>query len=149
MNLYIQLENGQPINHPIMEENLKQAFPEMDLNNLPETFARFERVAPTMLGVYEISEGATYEWVNGVVKDVHHIRAMTLEEKTAKQDAAKDEWQQTGFASWIFNEETCAFEPPSPYPTDGKSYVWDEPTTSWVELTNESPAARVENTINT
>ena len=136
MNLYIQLENGEPVNHPILEDNLRQAFPEMDLNNLPETFARFERVAPTMLGVYEISEGATYEWVNGVVKDVYHRRAMTEEEKTAKQDAAKDEWQrQGGFASWIFNEEMCYFEPTIPYPADGKIYVWDESTTSWVEHT--------------
>ena len=136
MNLYIQLENGKPVNHPIVEENLRQAFPEMDLNNLPDTFARFERVVPTMLGVYEVSEGATYEWVDGVVKDVHHVRAMTAEEQTAKQDVVKAEWQQNnGFVSWTFNEETCRFEAPVPYPSDGKFYVWDEPTTNWVEYT--------------
>ena len=118
-----------------MEDNLRQAFPEMDLNNLPETFARFERVAPTMLGVYEISEGSTYEWADGIVKDVYHRRAMTEEERTAKQDAVKSDWQQTGFASWIFNEEKCVFEAPVPYPEDGKFYSWDEPTTSWVEFT--------------
>lgn len=135
MNLYIQLQNGEPVNHPIAEENLRQAFPEMDLNNLPETFARFERVPGPGLDVYEVSEGATYEWVDGVVKDVHHVRAMTAEEQTAKQDAVKAEWQQNGFASWIFNEETCRFEAPVPYPSDGKFYVWDEPATSWVEPT--------------
>ena len=136
MNLYIQIENGQPINHPIMEDNLKQAFPEIDLNNLPDTFARFERVPSPGVGVYEVSEGTTYEWVDGIVKDVHHMRVMTLEERTAKQDAAKDEWQRIGgFASWIFNEEMCYFEPPIPYPADGKIYVWAESTTSWVEFT--------------
>ena len=108
----------------------------MDLNNLPDTFARFERVVPTMLGIYEISEGATYEWVDGIVKDVYHRRAMTAEERTAKQDAVKAEWQQNnGFVSWMFNEETCAFEPPVPYPEDGKVYMWDEPTLTWVEFT--------------
>lgn len=136
MNLYIQLENGQPVNHPIMEDNLRQAFPEMDLNNLPETFARFERITSPEVGVYEVSEGTTYEWVDGIVKDIHHIRAMTLEEKTAKQDAAKDEWQRIGgFASWIFNEEKCRFDPPVAHPEDGKFYLWDEPTISWVENT--------------
>ena len=136
MNLYIQLHNGEPVNHPIMEDNLRQAFPEMDLNNLPETFARFERVVPTMLGIYEVGEGSTYEWADGVVKDVHHVRAMTLEEKTAKQDVTKAEWQQSnGFASWTFNEELCRFDPPVPYPSDGKVYVWNEPATSWVEYT--------------
>lgn len=37
------------------------------------------------------------------------------------------------YASWILNETTCQWEPPVPYPTDGKYYVWDEATTSWVE----------------
>jgi hypothetical protein len=87
MNLYIQLENGEPVNHPILEENFVQAFPNIDLNNLPETFARFERITSPEVGVYEVSEGTTYEWVDCIVKDVHHIRAMTLEERTAKQDA--------------------------------------------------------------
>lgn len=37
------------------------------------------------------------------------------------------------FTSWSLNEETCLWEPPTPYPTDGKIYVWDESTTSWIE----------------
>ena len=39
------------------------------------------------------------------------------------------------FASWTLNEETCLWDAPTPYPTDGKVYRWDEPTTSWVEIT--------------
>jgi hypothetical protein len=35
------------------------------------------------------------------------------------------------YSSWILNESTCRWEAPVPYPTDEKSYVWDEPTTSW------------------
>ena len=37
------------------------------------------------------------------------------------------------FDSWILNEETCIWEAPTPRPTDGKIYVWDEPTKTWVE----------------
>lgn len=37
--------------------------------------------------------------------------------------------------SWIFNEDTCNWSPPVPRPNDGKMYIWDEPTLSWVELT--------------
>ena len=37
------------------------------------------------------------------------------------------------FASWTLNEDTCLWEAPTPMPTDGKIYRWDEPTTSWVE----------------
>ena len=37
------------------------------------------------------------------------------------------------FPSWELNEDTCRWDSPTPYPDDGKEYVWDEDTTSWVE----------------
>jgi len=37
------------------------------------------------------------------------------------------------FSSWVLNEDTCQWNPPTPYPDDGKRYEWDEDTTSWVE----------------
>lgn len=36
------------------------------------------------------------------------------------------------FASWVWNETEWSWEAPTPKPTDGEVYVWDEPTTSWV-----------------
>jgi hypothetical protein len=38
------------------------------------------------------------------------------------------------FPSWILNPQTCFWEAPVPYPNDGKEYVWDEETQSWVEV---------------
>ena len=38
------------------------------------------------------------------------------------------------FESWVLNETTCQYEAPTPMPTDGKMYTWDETTTSWVEV---------------
>ena len=35
------------------------------------------------------------------------------------------------YASFILNEETCLWEPPVPYPTDGERYLWNEETISW------------------
>jgi hypothetical protein len=35
------------------------------------------------------------------------------------------------YDSWILNEQTCTWETPTPYPIDGKRYIWDETTTSW------------------
>lgn len=35
------------------------------------------------------------------------------------------------YPSWVLNIETARWEPPIPYPTDNKIYVWDEPTKSW------------------
>ena len=36
------------------------------------------------------------------------------------------------YPSWLLNTETCLWEAPVPYPTDGKYYLWDEATLSWV-----------------
>jgi hypothetical protein len=38
------------------------------------------------------------------------------------------------FESWVLNEDTCRWDAPIPYPTDGKPYRWDEDSLSWVEL---------------
>lgn len=38
------------------------------------------------------------------------------------------------FDSWQIDETTCQWTAPTPMPTDGKMYRWDEPTTSWVEI---------------
>ena len=38
------------------------------------------------------------------------------------------------YPSWTLNPETYYWEAPVPYPNDGKNYVWDEATLSWVEV---------------
>ena len=40
------------------------------------------------------------------------------------------------FASWVLNEDTAQWESPTPVPTDGKKYSWDENTKTWVEEQN-------------
>jgi len=35
----------------------------------------------------------------------------------------------------ILNEDTCRWEAPTPYPTEGM-YSWDEDTISWIESIN-------------
>lgn len=38
------------------------------------------------------------------------------------------------FASWTISAPTWTWEAPTPMPTDGKVYKWDEPTLAWVEV---------------
>jgi len=38
------------------------------------------------------------------------------------------------FNSWILNKDTCLWDAPTPMPTDGKVYNWDEATTAWIEV---------------
>ena len=35
------------------------------------------------------------------------------------------------FSSWILNEDTCRWEAPVAYPTDGQRYTWNEQNQSW------------------
>lgn len=37
------------------------------------------------------------------------------------------------FASWVLNETTCLWDAPTPMPTDGKFYRWNEEQLAWVE----------------
>jgi hypothetical protein len=41
------------------------------------------------------------------------------------------------FASWLLNEDTCLWDPPTPKPDNGESYYWDESALSWVKVNQE------------
>ncbi len=140
MKCYIQIVNGQPYEHPIIEWNFIQAFPEIDVNNLPPEYCPFVRVQAPILGVYQHNQTVSYGLVDGLAgtyTDIWACEDMTAEEITAKQDAVKASWAENdGFASWVFNEETCSFDPPTPQPADlaNQTYVWNEETLSWIIL---------------
>lgn len=36
--------------------------------------------------------------------------------------------------SWTLDEETCFWNPPTPYPEDGNAYAWNEESLSWVAV---------------
>lgn len=38
------------------------------------------------------------------------------------------------FASWTLNKDSYLWEAPTPMPTDGKRYNWDEDSLSWKEI---------------
>ena len=53
-------------------------------------------------------------------------------------DAANDVfYAPQPYPSWVLNKTTWVWEPPVPYPTDGKVYNWDEATKNWVEVSTE------------
>jgi hypothetical protein len=136
MNLYIETDsNGNPINHPAFEDNLIQAFGVIP--NHWEPFIRVNRPVPNVYQVLNKTE-ATYQKIDGVWTDVWIVRDMTEEEKLAHQNEVKQEWASRPnseyLKAWVFNEETCSFDPPIPMPNDGKQYFWQGVSNSWVEL---------------
>jgi len=55
-------------------------------------------------------------------------------------DADRDAFiPPTPYPSWVVDEATCLWVAPIDYPDDGGQYVWDEETTDWVEVQNETP----------
>lgn len=39
------------------------------------------------------------------------------------------------YDSWTLDENTCLWEAPIDYPSDGKNYTWDEDNITWKEVT--------------
>ena len=97
-------------------------------------FKKMENLGFEVMHVYGLTE--TYghilqcawntEWDN-----------LTDDEKKTLQDQVKADWAAldlTGYESWTFDEDICAYKPPSIYPNDGKSYEWDTTNQEWKEL---------------
>jgi hypothetical protein len=38
------------------------------------------------------------------------------------------------YPSWLLDEDTCQWQPPTPYPDDDGMYTWDEDTLTWVDV---------------
>jgi hypothetical protein len=53
-----------------------------------------------------------------------------------KYDSTRDAFiPPKPFTSWKLNEDTCLWEAPVAYPTDGKLYTWNESKKKWDEVT--------------
>ena len=48
-------------------------------------------------------------------------------------DSARDAFiAPKPYASWVLDEATCRWQAPTPMPSDGGPWTWDEETLSWV-----------------
>lgn len=82
MEMFIKLENGQPVDHPIMGDNFRRVFPQIDPNNPSPGFAKFVRIDRKDVGQYKVVlSGPTYAWVGDTVQDIWETRDMTAEER--------------------------------------------------------------------
>ena len=134
MNLYIETENGNPINHPAFEDNLLQAF-----GAIPAHWEPFNRVERPTLSIYQVldSQESTYQKIDGVWTDVWSLRDMTSEEKSAKQQAVRDAFntreQAENWSAWTLDEATCTMQPPIPHPEriEGVLVFWCGAENNW------------------
>lgn len=137
MNLYIETNNGQTINHPAFEDNLIQAF-----GSIPEHFEPFVRIEKPNKLIYQVleSEEPTYQKVNNVWTDVWTLRDMTAEEKSAKQQSLRDAFntreQVSNWSAWTFDESTCTMQPPTPKPEPDQTKIDANIFTAWCGAEN-------------
>lgn len=115
LELYIQIKDGLPYEHPILAENMKMAFPDVDLDNLPETFAKFIRTEKPIPSTYEVYEGSTYELQDGIVNEIHHIRQMNDQERLEKTQKVREYMDEAKanrilFINKILQEELNEYE---------------------------------------
>ena len=86
----------------------------------------------TKLTGWAIWKQTSYNTVGGV----HKLGGTPLRKNHAGIGYTYDDTRDAfiapqSFASWTLNEDTCQWDSPTPYPEDGKRYVWDEITKSW------------------
>lgn len=140
MELFIRIENGSPVDHPITLENLLMVYPDFDPNNPPSNFAPFVMNGVPGIGHFEVYEGVSYRWEANYVTDIHHVRPMTDEEKQNYINKLRQKFlDQGGDEDWIFNENTITFVPPIPYPQDGQRYIWERDSNTWIVDTSPIP----------
>lgn len=136
MNLYIETENGVIKNHPANEKNLLEAF-----GSIPAHWEPFIRMERPMLNVYEVleSDNPVYAKVDNLWTDVWSVRGMTVEEKTAKQQAVitafNAQYQASNWSAWTLDEATCTMQPPipRPEPIEGVLVMWRGADNNWKE----------------
>jgi len=144
MSLYIQIENGAPINHPALEENIFQVYG--SIPNNWELFTRIKKPVPTIYQILD-SNTPTYAKVNGVWADVWPLRNMTAEEKTTKQQTVCDEFntreQASNWSAWTMDEATCTMIPPITRPSIDETKISQGIFTFWCGVDSnwkEAPA---------
>lgn len=136
-DLYIQIENGQPVNHPAFATNLIEAFGQVPNNWEP--FIRVQNPALTDSSVVLEQPEPAYQKVDDVWHDVWFYRVKTAEELAAEKElrlnALRTAWAQRAYASnftaWVLNEETERYEPPIPRPTGPDFYRWSGLDNNW------------------
>lgn len=137
MNLYIQIENDHPINHPVLMDNLVQSF-----GGIPAGWEQFIRVPMPVAGVYQIleSEQPAYTKQFGYWMDTWVVRDMTDAEKAAKQQATRDAFnnrpQFENWSAWTLDEATCEMVPPIPRPEFDQTKIDQGIATFWCGVDN-------------
>lgn len=129
-NLFIQIKNDIAFEHPITEENLRYFYPDLDIDNPPEGYAKFIRKSCPELSPIQILESTEYVidpdfWPSNipVYTDKYNIRELTEEELIELAN------EFTQVSNEKMQKDSNA---PYPAPEDGNLYVWSSQLNEWI-----------------
>lgn len=123
--------DGEPVNFPVIEQNLKMFFPDLDPNNPPDGFARVVRSSIPEITGKKIIEGVSYELSDHYTAlnktttylETYHLREITFQEKIDMIQQYRR--MNPEYENWIYDEELESLIPPIPKPEDSnEDYVW-------------------------
>jgi len=107
--------------------------------NEDETNANIELVYQNMFG--QLCKRTSYNTKGGVYYDPATNEPAADQSKAFRKnyagigytyDQSRDAFiPPKPFDSWVLDEQSCLWEAPVAYPTDGQQYEWNEETTSW------------------
>jgi hypothetical protein len=129
-HFFIRVVEGKPFEHPIAEWNLRQFYPDLDVDNPPQGFEKFIRVPLPIYDQSKTHDSTHYEKIDNIWRDVHIIRDLTPSEKAEKIRISKEIFPFKD--TWTLDEAKIEWIPPFPYPDDGKKYFWDNNNIKWI-----------------
>ena len=127
MNLYIKLENNIPIGYPTMIENLINSLSGFNPDTNNYGYVKFNKCPVPIVEEPYLQVELIHTVYNNECYEMYKVRTMTQQEKNDKIASMQS---LKPYASWIFDEPSCRWIPPTPMP-DGK-YRWNEETVSWI-----------------
>jgi len=85
-----------------------------------------------LYGTNDIWKQTSYNTINGI----HKLGGTPFRKNYAGIGYTYDQQRDAfispkPFNSWILNEQTCNWEAPVAYPTDGQRYTWNEEILNW------------------
>ena len=130
MSLYIQVENGQVVNHPAFEDNLIEAF-----GAIPDNWKPFNRIeTPILTDIFQTVVNTYTLGSGGVWFDSWAVLDMTETEKAALIATTE---ANPPYPNAILDTATLQWSRP-PKPTDGQNYKFNFITGTWDILNAES-----------
>jgi hypothetical protein len=129
MALFIQIKDGQPVDHPVYDFNLVQVYGQIPTNYV--AFNRVQQPAELLTSPFQTAQSSYALSSDGVTwEDVWTAVEMSADEKSAL--IASTQANPPG-PNVTLDTTTLTWNPNTSKPSDGQKYYWDWAQGIWVQ----------------